>query len=160
VSIRVTLFPEFDVNVTVYSGKITRDELIEHFRALGDGGAARCDRWVSYFDPTSDLSAVDIAALAEIKRITAVRVGQIWGAGRLASAMVCESAVNEPILGVWRDYLSSDPHHPAAPALFLSLKSACDWLHLSEPARQAVLDAIHPPQPPGDAKTARALSAQ
>jgi hypothetical protein len=129
VAIGVTLLPEHGVNVTVYSGRITRDELIGHFATeLDEAAAASAHRWVSYFDPTSDLSAVDVAALAEIKRITAAKVAELWGPGQLASAMVCESAVNDPILGVWRDYLGADPHHPASPALFSSVDAACDWL--------------------------------
>jgi hypothetical protein len=138
----VTRLPAFDVNVTVYRGRITRDELIEHFGALAPEDAASADRWISYFDPSADLSAVDIAALAEIKRISFARVAELWGPGRLASAMVCESALCEPVLGVWRDYLGSDPRYPAAPSLFSSLGAACDWLRLAEPAREAISAVI------------------
>ena len=129
-TIRVTRFPEFRVNVSVYSGPVTRAELMEHYGSLDGEDAASADRWVSYFDPTADLSQLDVAALCELRRLTCLKLNEIYGDRTLTVAIVCKSPVNLPILRTWRNFLSADRTHPSELSLFSSLKDACDWLDL------------------------------
>jgi hypothetical protein len=142
VTIRVARCSDFGVNVTVYSGKITRDELKAHYQAIDKVDASSGGCWISYFAPSADLSDIDIAAFAELRRITAAKLQEVYDGRRLQVAIVCDSRVNEPILSVWRSYISRDREHPADPGLFSSLKAACDWLNLSDEARESVLEAI------------------
>jgi hypothetical protein len=141
-TIRVARSAEFGVNVTVYSGKITREELMAHYQAISAEDAACANRWISYFAPTADLSDIDIAAFAELRRVTNIKLHEVYGDRRLAVAIVCDSRVNEPILSVWRSYIVRDREHPADPGLFSSLKAACDWLELSDAGREEVLKMI------------------
>jgi hypothetical protein len=157
VTIRVTRCPDFGVNVTVYSGKITRQELIEHYSTINAGDAASADRWISYFQPSADLSDIDIAAFAELKRITSAKLKEVYPDRPLAVAIVCDSRINEPILSVWRSYVGADAEHPSDPGLFSSLKAACDWLGLSQAAREAAILAIGEDR--GACKTVRTIKA-
>jgi hypothetical protein len=126
----VTRFPEFRVNVSVYSGPIARAELIEHYGSLDAEDAASADRWISYFDPTADLSQLDVAAIGELRRLTAAKLNEVYGDRTLTVAIVCKSPVNHPILSTWRSYLAADRNHPSDLSLFSSLKDACNWLDL------------------------------
>lgn len=129
-TIRVTRLPEFGVNISVYSGPITRAELIEHYGAINAADAASADRWISYFGPTADLSELDVAAMCELRRLTAAKLSEVYGARTLTVAIVCKSPGNHAILNVWRSFLSADRGHPSQLHLFPSLKDACDWLEL------------------------------
>jgi hypothetical protein len=129
-TIVVTRLPEFGVNMSVYSGPITRAELIEHYSTIDAEDAACAERWISYFDRTADLSQLDVAAIGELRRLTAAKLRGVYGDRILTVAIVCKSRVNEPILAVWRNYLAADTSHPSNVHLFLSLKEACDWLDL------------------------------
>lgn len=137
-TIRVTRLPEFGVNISVYSGPITRAELIEHYSAIDAEDAASADRWISYFDPTADLSQLDVAAISELRRLTSAKLYEVYGDRTLTVAIVCKSPVNRPILSTWRSYLSADRNHPSDLSLFSNLKDACDWLDLSGSASFAL----------------------
>ncbi len=141
-TIRVACCSDFGVNVTVYSGKITRDELKAHYQSISSADAANAERWVSYFAPSADLSDIDIAAFAELRRITSAKLQEVYPGRRLAVAIVCDSRINESILSVWKSYINRDRDHPADIDMFCSLKAACDWLGLSDEAREAVTRAI------------------
>lgn len=129
-TIRVTRFPEFGVNITVYTGAITRAELIEHYGAIDTEDAASAGRWISYFDATADLSQLDLAALCELRRLTCVKLNEVYADRTLTVAMVCKSPVNLPILRTWRSFLNAARNHPSDLILFSSLKDASDWLDL------------------------------
>jgi hypothetical protein len=160
VTIRVVRCGEFGVNVTVYSGLITREELREHYQAIDAVDAASGERWISYFAPSADLSDIDIAAFAELRRITAAKLHEVFAGRSLQIAIVCDSRINEPILSVWRSYIGRDREHPADPGLFSSLKAACDWLGLDEGAREAVLKAIGEDRAGDAASAARTIRAK
>lgn len=141
-SIRVTQLPDYGVNLTVYAGRITRDEVLEHYRGLNAADAACATRWISYFDPSVDLSELDPSNFPELKRVLTAKLVEIYGGRIVTAAMVCDSRVNQPMLSFWRSYTASDAEHPADPGLFSSLKAACDWLGLSADAREAVGAAV------------------
>lgn len=137
-TIRVTRLPEFGVNISVYSGPITRAELIEHYGAIDAADAASAHRWISYFDPTADLSQLDLAAMCELRRLTAAKLCEVYGSRTLTVAIVCKSPPNQSILSVWRNFLGSDRAHPSELRLFSSLRDACDWLDLPGSASLAL----------------------
>jgi hypothetical protein len=138
VTIRVTRLPEFGVNMSVYSGPVSRAELVAHYGSIDVEDAASGDRWISYFDSTADLSQLDVAAIGELRRLTATTLAQAYRGRTLRVAIVCKSAVNGPVLSTWRSYLAADPSHPSDLRLFWSLKDACDWLDLSATAGVAL----------------------
>jgi hypothetical protein len=152
VTIRVIRCHDFGVNISIYSGKITREELIRHYSAIDADDAASADRWISYFAPSADLSELDIAAMAELKRLTSAKIREVYGDRPLAVAIVCDSRINEPILSVWRSYLGADVDHPTAPGMFSSLRAACDWLG-APAARDAIAAMI------GDERDGRSCEA-
>ena len=161
-TIRVTRFPEFRINISVYSGPITRGALIEHYGAIDGEDAASADRWISYFDPTADLSQLDVAALCELRRLTCVKLNEIYSDRTLTVAIVCKSPVNLPILRTWRSFLNAARNHPSDLSLFSSLKDACDWLDLPGAASfalAAVAGEIRVDAPRAAARTINAVAA-
>jgi hypothetical protein len=142
-SIRVTRLPEHGVNLTVYSGRLTREVLLAHYRGLNAADAANASRWISYFDPSVDLSEIDFAVFPELKRVLTAKLVEIYGGRRLTAAIVCDSRVNQPILSFWRSYTGSDAEHPADPELFSCLKGACDFLGLPDAAREGLAAGIN-----------------
>ena len=137
-TIRVTRLPEFGVNISVYSGPVTRAELVAHYGSIDAEDAASGDRWISYFDSTADLSELDVAAIGELRRLTSVMLTEVYKGRTLRVAIVCKSAVNGPVLSTWRNYLAADHDHPSDLRLFWSLRDACDWLDLPSGAGLAL----------------------
>jgi hypothetical protein len=140
--IRVTRLTEFGVNISVFSGKITREVLLEHYAALGAADRAESGRWISYFDPSADLTELDLATFTELKRVVGAKVRELYGDGRLANALVCDSRINQPILNLWRSYVGRDGYHPSDPIVLSSLKAACDRLGLPDTARDQLTAAV------------------
>lgn len=136
--IRVERFPEFDVELHIYSGAVAGDELIRHFRKLGQADALR---WIHYHDPSTDMSVMDLACLPELKRAISAKKRELFGDEPAVSAIVYGSRTNERFFSFWRTYAATGDPHPRLPVLFSSLEAACDWMRLPKAACGAVLAA-------------------
>jgi hypothetical protein len=137
--IRAKRLPEYGVTVVIWSGRLTLEELRRHFGALD---AACTDRWINYWDPSVDLSGLDVARIPEVKRLLAGKLKELYGDKRAISAVVCDPALQDPFPGFWPSYASADHAYPAEVAAFPSLEAACAWLNLSDDGRRAVIDAV------------------
>lgn len=144
--VHVTRLDDYGVNLTVYSGRITLEDALAHYRSLPASHAIN-PRWISYFDPSADLSELSVAAFPEMKRALGAKLVEIYGDRPVKAAMVCDSRLNHPIISMWRSFLSGGAGQPAAPGLFSSLKAACEWLGLPEAARDALAAAVAGPAP-------------
>lgn len=140
-SIRLHWLREHGVSLTVYSGKITREMLLEHVRAMDPKGAPTARCWITYFDDSVDVSDVDLAAQIEARELVAAKFREGRGEARLRTALVCRSRLNRPNLSLWQACTRADPSHPIDAQLFESLKEACDWLELDPDARRRVAAA-------------------
>lgn len=129
-------FPEFDLMLQLVKGEHTSEEAVAFFQALD----ATCGtRWLCYFDPSVDLSKLDVARLPAVRRVIAKTRRELFGEAPKAHAIVCDSeAAAQFFFGFWRRYFPDD----AGLRCFHSLDEAYDWLGLSDDARAEVASAI------------------
>ena len=62
-SISLHRFPEFHLELYIYSGAVSVEEMLAHFARL-DASAS----WLAYFDATADLAAIDLTDMPVLKR--------------------------------------------------------------------------------------------
>ena len=150
--IRVERFPECDLTVFIVSTPHTSEEAIQFFEAL-DARAAT--RWLTYLDPTVDMSDVDVASFPTIKRTIAAKQKELFGDKPMVRAIVCGSRAAEQFFRrFWSSYVKTGEGPPAPPVLFEDLEAAFEWLALPMAARAAVAEAIKSEAPALEAATA------
>ena len=137
-SIRLHWLREHGVSLTIYSGKITPEMLLEHVHAMDPGGAPTARCWITYFDDSVDVSDVELGVQIDVRDLVAAKFREGRGEARLRTALVCRSRTNRPSLSLWQACTRTDPSHPMDSRLFESLKEACDWLELDADARRQV----------------------
>jgi len=137
-SIRLYWLREHGVSLTVYSGKITPQMLLEHIRAIDPEGAPTARGWITYYDDTVDVSEIGLDAQIEARDLVAAKFREGRGEARLRTALVCRSRLNRPNLSLWQACTRAAPGHPIDAELFESLREACDWLGLDADARRRV----------------------
>jgi hypothetical protein len=134
-SIRVRRFPEYEVNLHIYSGAVTAEEVFRHFARLEP------TRWIGYFDPSADVTALDVASLPKLKQALADKRQALFGERPSPSVIVYSSREVEKFFRFWRRYIANVGERPITVVLFGSLEGACGWLGLPDPARQAIMAA-------------------
>jgi hypothetical protein len=141
--ISVVRFPEFGVALHIHSGPYSGEDLVRHYQSLG---AADALRWIHYYDATAATWAVDLAVIPELKRVIAVKRGEIFGDESPASVVVYGegAGANEAFFSFWRSYAEADEPHVTPPLVFPTLAAACEGLSLPEAARAALEAAVQP----------------
>lgn len=132
--------PEHDLTLHLVHGTHTCAEAIQFFRSLDANCATR---WLSYFDPTVDMSQIDIASVPEIKHVVAQKQEELFGEHAKAYAIVCGSESSEQyFFGFWQRYFVGPGVQSESTRCFRSLDEAYAWLGLSDAGRAAVARAI------------------
>lgn len=137
-AIRVQRFPEHRLNLHIFSGVITVEEVLEHIRKQDV-----TVRWLCFFAPTVDLSEIDLAHVPDLRRSVSLRERE---RADLPTAIVTTSGSSDPVLRFWRDYASAEPHNPHEPVLFDNLEAACRWLGLPAAAQDRIAAEIAAPE--------------
>ena len=138
--IRVKQVPEFGLTLIIWSGTVTREEVIEHYSRLT---AADAGRRIIYLDPTLDRSGLDVASFPELRRIITAKFKELYGDTPVRSAIVRGGAsVSEPDIDFWFRYAGVEIDYSNTPAGFPSFEAACEWLGLPDAACRAVREAI------------------
>jgi hypothetical protein len=146
---RRRILPEHDLTLLVISGKLSSADVIEYFQGLDSSCCAT--RWLHYFDPTVDMSQIDIASVPELKRVIAEKRRELFGDHLKPFAVVCGSEGSEQyFFGFWSKYYFGPGVRAESWRCFRSLEEAYDWLELPQASRAAVARAIE------DWETARA----
>jgi hypothetical protein len=130
-SIRSRYFPEYRLDLHVFSGCLNAEEMIRH-----KNGLDVTVRWLCYFDPTADLSGFDLAHMPELRR--SVSAKEQRRAGRLPTVIVNASEPSESFLRFWRSYSAAAPEGAHRSVLFHSLEEACRYLDLPPAAHEAL----------------------
>jgi hypothetical protein len=132
--------PEHDLTLHLVSGDLTSAEAIEYFSSMDSSCATP---WLSYFDPTVDMSQIDIASVPELKRAIAEKRKQLFGDHPKPYAIVCGSEGSEQyFFGFWWKYFGGPDAQAENLRCFRSLEEACDWLELPQAGRAEVARAI------------------
>lgn len=133
-------WPEHDLTLHLVSGNLTSAEIVHLFRNLDAGCATR---WLSYFDPTVEMSQIDIASVPELKRVIAEKRRELFGDRPKPYAIVCGSEESEQyFVRFWWKYFAGPNAQAENLRCFRNLDAAYDWLELPEAGRAAVARAI------------------
>lgn len=126
--------PEHELMIGVISGAPSGADFTDTIRAMGPGCAVR---WLIYFNPTSDLSRVDVAHLPTIRSVMEEKRKELFGNKPKAIAVVCASESSQQYVIFWQRY---DPL--GFVGVFRTLDEAYGSLGLPDRARAAVARAI------------------
>jgi len=137
---RLCRLPEHDLILHVVTGTHTGAEAIEFFRGLD---ATCAMRWLSYFDPTAELSQLDVASLPVLKQVIAEKRTELFGDKPKAHLIVAASEATARQFRFWRQYFGHGDEN--AVRIFRSLDEAYDWLGLPKEGRAAVTRAVERP---------------
>jgi hypothetical protein len=132
--------PEHGVTVAIASGAVTSHDVTLDIQGLQATDAS--PRWLSYLDPTLDLSSIDVAFLPSLRRLMAAKLRELHGGQKVVTAMVSPSGVEDVFRRFWPNYAGRDRTYPALPAAFTSVEKACSWLGLSDAGCRAVAETI------------------
>lgn len=143
-------FPEHRLELFIYSGRITVEEMLEHFKRL-DAGAS----WLSYFDSTCDLSGLDLTDLPTLKRAITAKDDERKGDLPRRHALVNVPRANEPFARFWCAYASAGVPHAHRRDMFPDLGAACRWLGAPHAACKTVIAAAEAEAQASGAQPAR-----
>jgi hypothetical protein len=133
--------PEHDLTLNLIHGTLTSGDVTRYFRALDASCCATS--WLHYFDPTVDMSQIDIASVPELKRVIAETRRELFGDRPKPFAIVCGSEGSEQyFFGFFLKYFTGPDVQAANLSCFRSLEASYDWLELSQAARAAVARTI------------------
>jgi hypothetical protein len=131
--------PEYGVTVVVWSGRLTLEEVRRHVSTLE---VVCSGRWLNYYDPSVDLSGLDIEQILQLNRVLAAKLREIYGDNPVISAVVSAPETHELLPRFWPHYVGADRSYPAEVVGFTTVEAACDWLNLADDGRRAVIDAV------------------
>lgn len=133
--VRTYHFPEQQLDFHVFSGPVTAEDMIRHHRSLDV-----TVRWLCYFDPSVDLSGVDLAHLPELRR--AVSALETRRTRTLPTVVVAPSQASEQFFRFWRDYASALVEGRHEPLIVSNLEAACRHLDLPPALRDRLAAGI------------------
>jgi hypothetical protein len=135
---RRVCLPEYDLTLQLVSGVHTGEEAVQFYAALDSSCATR---WLTYFDPTSDFSQVNVASVPVIKRVYGDKRQELFGDAPKAHALACCSdSSRQYFFDFWKPYFGLGDE--SIMHLCRSLEEAYDWLGLCDDARAAVIHAV------------------
>lgn len=135
-------FGSHGVNLVILRGRIDRDALIGFWRGIDPEDPANTTPWILYLSRDADMSEIDIAAYAELKRIIAPIRDSAAGKKSYTCVMVSNSERCDSMIKFWKDVVKKDSKHPPYAILFSDVKGACESLNLPGSAEEAIADAI------------------
>ena len=131
-----------DLNLVVYSDAVSREDLLAFWRSVDASDPRNAAPWLSYYNPETDISELDLMTFVELKRIMEPKVRTMSERAPVISAMVCDSRLNSAILNLWKGYVGRDPDYMSEPNIFTSLETACRWIGLEPSAHELVVKAL------------------
>lgn len=140
--IALVRLPAYKLNLSIFTGRIDREELLDFYRDLDETDPANANPILTYMDPDVDLSGLDIVAFARLRPIMAPKLKVLAQNPGFHCIVVCHSAQCEAITRFWRAFLARDPSQPPLPIFFTDLKRACEWLERPGAATLAAVGAV------------------
>ncbi|HWE44831.1 MAG TPA: hypothetical protein VG407_02295 [Caulobacteraceae bacterium] len=131
-----------DLNLVVYHGAVSREDLLAFWRAVDENDPRNGAPWLSYYNPETDISELDLMTFVELKRIMEPKLRTMSERAPVVSAMVCDSRLNGAILSLWKGYVGRDPDYMSEPNIFTSIEAACRWIGLDPSAHDLVAKAV------------------
>lgn len=140
--IALVRLPAYRLNLSIFTGRIDRDELLDYYRDLDEHDPANADPLLTYMGQDVDLSGLDVVAFARLRLILTPKLKVLSENPDFHCIIVCNSAQCEAITRFWRAFLAREPSHPPLPIFFSDLKRACEWLGRPAAATLAAVGAV------------------
>lgn len=141
-AIRLKRFPDDRLDFSVYSGVVTVEQALRHFTKL-DASA----NWLSYFDATADLSAIDLGHYPALKRGLIAKEAERDSDELRWCLLVNAAPINDEFVRFWSAYAAEGIAHPHQRDLCPTLAAAFDRLQLPDDARAALAAQLAPGEP-------------
>lgn len=125
-SVYLKRFPEYGLDLNIFSGAVSPDEIIWSFHSLD-----RKANWLAFFCEDADLSGISIAHFPAMKNALTGEEHETDAAPqKKRSALVNLSGLNELFVRFWSEYASAGISAPRDRAMFPTIAAACEWLGL------------------------------
>ena len=121
-------------NLMIFSGEVTRDELLRQFGDIDEAEAASSNHWLIVDMGHADISDLSFDVLAQLKAVMEPKMKVMKARAPFDVAIVCTTPFNKPIYQTWTSFVGGDKDYPSNPLVLASLKAACD--HLGYDVRQ------------------------
>ena len=144
--IRLKRFPKHRLDFSIYSGVVTVEQVLRHFEKLEVGA-----NWLSYFDPTADLSGIDLGHFPALKRGLIAKEAERDSDELRLCLLVNTASTNEDFVRFWCTYAAEGIEHPHQRDLCPTLEAAFDRLGLPDDVRAALAAELAPGEPVGAA---------
>jgi TetR/AcrR family transcriptional repressor of nem operon len=130
-------FPEFNLEIGVFSGAVADDELLKCFSKLDQKA-----HWLGVFTKNADVSGVDIACFPALKRAVTPDASEPAGARPKLSALVNLSESSELFVRFWAHYATAGDRPGRKRQVFSTLEAARQWLGLPAAAAGKIVAAV------------------
>lgn len=137
---RLKRFPEYNVTLIEFSGKVQHAETVALINALDkrDLGFR-----ITYLSDDAEVSRM-ITDIPTFKRLLAEKQEELPAA---RSALVYRATAAKEYVDFLKRYLAAGGAQPTMPRTFSSLEAACDWLGLPERACEALIEEVNRTSP-------------
>ena len=115
-------------NLMIFSGRVTREELLQQFGGIDEADPASSDNWLIVDNQNTNNTDLDLAALSELKTILGPKMMVMKARRPFDVAIVCQWDFNAPIYLTWKSFVAQDEGYPSAPMFFSNLQAACSRL--------------------------------
>jgi TetR/AcrR family transcriptional repressor of nem operon len=130
-------FPEFNLQLSVFSGAVTDDDLLKCFSALDHKA-----HWLGVFTKDADVSGVDIACFPALKRAVTPDASEPAGTKPRLSALVNLSESSELFVRFWAHYATAGDRSARKREVFSTIEAARQWLGLPAAAAGKIVAAV------------------
>lgn len=130
------------VNLVIFHGRVDRDALLGFYRGIDPKDPANALPWLTYIASDADMSDVDLAAFAELRRIFEPIRQNVERNSTFFSVVVSGSQRCDALIDFWRDFVAKESAHPPYTILFSDIEKACEELNLPDSAPEAIMVAI------------------
>ena len=120
-------------NLMIFSGKVTREELLLKFASIDENSDESSNNWLILDMGFADISELDFATLSKLKAILKPKMIVMKGRRPFDVVIVCVRSFNEAIYLFWKTFVGEDESYPSNPLLFSDLGSACQRLGYESP---------------------------
>jgi hypothetical protein len=132
--------PLSGANLMLFSGRVTKKELLLQFGAIDETQDQSSDNWLILDLGFADISDLDFDVLAKLKAILAPKMAIMKSRRPFDVAIVCVRPLNDAIYRTWLSFVGEDKTYPSNPLLFSDLSVACQRLGYGEAELRELLD--------------------
>jgi hypothetical protein len=122
---------QFDVNCLIWVGQVSRSDALGFPERIDPSRPEFGCRWISYFDPTADLSDLDPACLLELRERLRSVVAGLAAKGEFRMILASSSTYNDPLVAIWQAMAATDANYLSNPVVVRDIHAASRALGLS-----------------------------